>query len=288
MNTIVFTILILSSLGVSLAVILYFVALKFKVYEDPRIDQVCDALPGANCGGCGFAGCRAFAESFVKSADVSALYCPVGGSATMNKAAEILGKTAVAREALIAVLRCSGSCELRPRTNSFDGAASCAIMSATYAGETGCGFGCLGKGDCVVSCGFDAIVMNPTTGLPEIDEERCTACGACVKACPKSIIELRKKGPKNRRIYVACANRDKGGIARKACSVACIACTKCKKVCPFDAITIENNLAYIDNNKCRLCRKCVPECPTSAIAELNFPPPKITEKAVAGEQARTN
>jgi Na+-translocating ferredoxin:NAD+ oxidoreductase RNF subunit RnfB len=279
MNTIIFTVAVLSVMGVLLAVILYFVAQKFKVFEDPRIDEVVEILPGANCGGCGYAGCRAFAETLVKNDDISALSCPVGGSNVMTKAAEHLGKIAAIKDPLIAVVRCAGSCEVRPRTNVFEGAKSCAVMATTYSGDTGCSFGCLGQGDCVVSCSFDAIHINPETLLPEVDEEKCTACGSCVKVCPKFIIELRKKGPKNRRIFVSCVNKDKGGVARKSCGAACTGCIKCQKVCAFDAITIANNLAYIDNVKCRLCRKCVTECPTNAIWELNFPPRKQEVKS---------
>ena len=130
-------------------------------------------------------------------------------------------------------------------------------------------------------CKFEALHMDPETGLPVVDQEKCTACGACVKKCPKMLFELRKKGPHDRRVYVACMNRDKGGVARKSCTAACIGCGKCVKACPFDAITLVNNLAYIDFNKCRLCRKCVPECPTGAIHDVNFPAPARKAEAVA-------
>ena len=116
--------------------------------------------------------------------------------------------------------------------------------------------------------------MNEQTGLPEVDEEKCTSCGACVKACPRHIIELRKRGPKSRRIYVSCVNKDKGAVAKKACKAACIGCGKCAKECKFEAIVVENNVAYIDPEKCRICRKCEAVCPTGAIVALNFPPRK--------------
>ena len=148
------------------------------------------------------------------------------------------------------------------------------MEAALYAGETSCTFGCLGQGDCVTVCSFGALSMNPISGLPEVDGDKCTACGACVKACPKSIIELRKKGVKGRRIYVACSSKEKGALARKACSAACIGCGKCAKTCPFGAISLDNHLAYIDAELCKLCRKCVVECPTGAILEVNFPPRK--------------
>ena len=175
---------------------------------------------------------------------------------------------------MVAVVRCNGTCELRPRIASYDGLKTCTAMNACGAGETGCGFGCLGCGDCVGACQFDAIHINPETGLPEVDEEKCTACGACAKACPRNIIELRKKGPKGRRIFVSCVNKDKGAVAMKACKSACIGCGKCQKECKFEAITIENNLSYIDFTKCRMCKKCVDACPTKAIHAVNFPAPK--------------
>lgn len=279
------TILFLAIVGALAALLLFVVSKKFHVEEDARIELVNEALPGANCGGCGYPGCSGFARACVEAESMEGLFCTVGGNDTMLKVADILGRTAVEAEPQLAVVRCNGTCDARPKVNQYDGASSCAIAAATYGGETGCTFGCLGLGDCTLACGFDAIKMNPLTGLPEVDEERCTACGACVKACPKMIIELRKKGPKGRRVFVSCVNKDKGGVAKKACDNACIGCSKCFKECKFEAITIANNLAYIDPNKCRLCRKCVEACPTGAIHEVNFPPrkPKVEPVVEATE-----
>jgi Na+-translocating ferredoxin:NAD+ oxidoreductase RNF subunit RnfB len=276
--TLLFTILTLALLGLTSAVILYFVAQKFMVLEDARIDLVAEALPGANCGGCGYAGCRNFSEALVNTNDASKLFCPVGGNKTMSDIAAILGREAVKKDPLIAVIRCNGTPDHRPKTNHYDGAASCIIEHALYTGETGCPNGCLGQGDCTFVCQFGAISMNKETGLPEVIDEKCTSCGACVKACPRNIIELRKKQNKDRKIYVSCMNQEKGGIAKKYFTVACIGCEKCFKVCQYDAIIISNNLAFIDSTKCKLCRKCVTECPTNSILEINFPQRKTTSE----------
>lgn len=271
---VVYTIISLCAIGVAAAIILFFVAQKFKVYEDPRIDLVEEALPAANCGGCGYPGCRGFAEAAVKADTLGDLNCPVGGADTMANIAKLLGQEVTAQDPKVAVVRCNGTCENRPKTNQYDGAASCTISASLYSGDTGCSYGCLGLGECVDACNFNAMYMDKETGLPVIIEENCVACGACVTACPNNIIELRKVGPKSRRVFVSCVNQDKGGVAKKACNVACIGCSKCFKECPFDAITMNNNLAYIDYDKCKLCRKCVIVCPTNAIHELNFPPRK--------------
>lgn len=275
MNIILLSVIVLGLVGLLAGLILFFTAQKFKVYEDPKIDLVEDSLPAANCGGCGYPGCRNFAEACVKADSLDDLFCPVGGNDTMKKVAEILGKTVEEKDKEVAVVRCSGSPEFRKRTNDYDGALTCAMEHALYGGHTDCSYGCLGHGDCVVACDFDAIHMNPETLLPEVIEDKCTACGACVVACPKDIIELRPVGKKSRRIFVSCINQDKGGIAKKACEVACIGCKACFNVCKFEAITIENFLAYIDPIACKLCRACVTVCPTNAIWELNFPPRKI-------------
>ncbi|MDR2683108.1 MAG: RnfABCDGE type electron transport complex subunit B [Dysgonamonadaceae bacterium] len=260
-------VIVLGGIGIVSTIILYFVAKKFEVQDDPRIAEIQELLPAANCGGCGYPGCSGFALACAQAATLDGLLCPVGGAETMNRIATLLGYEAVACEPTVAMVRCNGSCENRAHTNTYDGTGSCAVASALYGGETGCSYGCLGLGDCVTACLFDAIRINPDTQLPEVDETKCTACGACVKICPKQLIELRKKNPGLHRIYVGCMNKDKGAAARKACNVACIGCSKCQKACESDAIVIAGNLAYIDDAKCTLCGRCVSECPTTAIVE---------------------
>lgn len=286
-TTIIWTIVIIAVLGLLLAVILYLVAEKFKVEEDPKIDEVEHVMPGANCGGCGFAGCRAFADSAVKASNLDNLYCPVGGNEVMKKVAAILGYEVKAKAPMVAVVRCNGTCEFRPKINVYDGYLSCKVKAALYAGDTGCAYGCLGCGDCVSVCQFGAIEMDRTTGLPVVNQEKCTACGACVKACPKNLIELRNQGPRGMRMYVSCMNQEKGPIAKKSCSAACIGCSMCFKTCTHGAIIFENNLAYIDYLKCKLCRECEAVCPTGAIHGINFPRP-LDKDAIKARIAERN
>lgn len=284
----IYAVVSLSAIGIAAAIILYFVAQRFKVIEDPNIDLVEEVLPGANCGGCGYPGCRKFAEEMVKAGNLEGFNCPVGGNEVMNKVAQILNLQISEAEPKVAVIRCNGSRNNAPHKVEYEGAMTCQFAHNLFAGESGCPYGCLGLGDCVEACRFDAMYMDEESGLPVVIADNCVACGACVDACPRSIIELRNKGKKDRRIYVCCINEEKGGPARKNCSVACIGCGKCVKVCPFDAITMENNLAYIDYEKCRLCRKCVPECPTGAIHEINFPPRKEKMKTEVQEDEKVN
>lgn len=261
--------------------VLYFVAQKFKVIEDPRIDEIEEILPAANCGGCGYAGCRAFAEALVKTGDLENLYCPVGGNELNKEIAPILGVEVTEKEPEVAVIRCNGSKTNAPKKAQYEGPKSCAFAHSLFAGESGCPNGCLGLDDCVESCDFDAMYMDEETGLPVVIEDNCVACGACITACPRDIIELRPKGKKDKRVFISCINTEKGAISKKHCSVSCIGCGQCVTACPFDAISLENNLAYIDPEKCKLCRLCVPICPTGAIVEANFPEmtDKLAEKA---------
>lgn len=288
MNFILIAVIVLGGIALVSAVVLYVCSKKFAVHEDSRLAQVAEILPGANCGGCGYPGCSGMAAALVKGADAGSLeglYCPVGGAGVMGQVADLLGMAVANTEPKVAVVRCNGTCEMRPRIAEYNGLRTCTAMNSCSAGETACGYGCLGCGDCVKACAFGAITMNPETGLPEVDEEKCAGCGACAKACPRHVIELRKKGLKGRRVYVRCVNKDKGAAAMKACKAACIGCGKCEKECKFDAITIENNLSYIDPDKCRMCRKCVDVCPTHAIIAVNFPAPRPKTPADVQEAA---
>ena len=278
-DSILNSVILLVLLGTVAALVLYLVSKKFYVYEDPLIDTVEDLLPGANCAGCGSPGCRSFAEKLVGSEDLSDLFCPVGGNEVMQLVSEALGKKVAEKDPTVAVIRCQGSCEVRPRTTEYQGPRSCAISSLIYSGETDCQYGCLGDGDCVEVCKFDAMYMDEATGLPVVVTDKCTSCGMCVDACPRNIIEMRPKHKRDLKIFVGCLNEEKGGIARKACSVACIGCSKCADICRKDAISMDNFLAYIDPEICTLCRKCVDVCPTHSIIETNFPPrkPKKTD-----------
>ncbi|RKN83242.1 Fe-S cluster domain-containing protein [Ulvibacterium marinum] len=278
--SIIYSVLLLASLGVTAAMVLYVVSKKFYVYENPLIAEVEDLLPAANCAGCGSPGCKAFAEKLVDTDDISDLFCPVGGNDVMQLVSEALGKEVAEKDPTVAVVRCQGACDVRPKTSEFQGPKSCAISALIYSGETDCQYGCLGDGDCVAVCKFNAMYMDETTGLPVVITDKCTSCGMCAEACPRDIIEMRPKHKRDLKIFVGCLNEDKGGIARKACSVACIGCSKCFDICPKEAITMVNNLAYIDPEYCTLCRKCVPVCPTDSIIETNFPKKKVKKVEV--------
>lgn len=289
MNVILIAVIVLGLVGLISAMVLFVASKKFAVYEDPRIKQVGEVLPQANCGGCGYPGCSGFAAACVKASEsgsLSELNCAPGGQKVMEQVAAILGLQASAAAPKVAVVRCQGTCDARPHGVEFDGAHSCRIQNMTGMGETQCLYGCLGEGDCEHACLFGAITVNPVTRIAEVDESKCTGCGACAKTCPRGIIELRPQGPKGRKVVVLCNNKDKGALATKECKASCIGCGKCVKTCEkFEAITLGTNLAHIDPDKCKMCLKCVEACPRGAIKAFNFPPRKPRTEAPAAPAA---
>jgi len=290
-DVILYPVIMLGAVAGISAILLFLTAKKFHVEEDPRIDTVAGLLPGANCGGCGYPGCRGLAEAIVKAADkgdIGGLSCPPGGSAAMKAIGDALGMAVAESDPMVAVLRCNGTHEKAPRTLKYDGAPKCVIAHTVFVGEKGCPNGCLGLGDCVTVCAFGAMYMDDKTGLPVILADKCVACGACVKSCPRRIIEMRPKGRKDRRVWVDCVNTEKGAAAMKYCKAACIACGKCVKECPekVQAITLTNNLAYIDPKKCIACGKCIVVCPTKAI-HATFEPPQPKPAAEAPKSVET-
>jgi Na+-translocating ferredoxin:NAD+ oxidoreductase RNF subunit RnfB len=237
-------------------------------------------LPAANCGACGYPGCRGFADAVCKASDLSNLNCPVGGNTTMTNIANEMGFAAVAMEPTIAVLRCNGSLQKAPPKVNYEGAKSCLSAHSIFAGESGCSYGCLGLSDCCKVCTFDALHMDKTTGLPVVDEQKCTSCGACVKICPRKLFEIRPKGNNSQRVYVACMNKEKGVAAKKNCEVACIGCQKCTKVYDHGGeIKIENFCAYFGHkvDSTTHGNALVACCPTGAIVGKNIETQQPTE-----------
>lgn len=276
MNLVILSVVILGGLGVVSAIVLFFTAKRFNVQENPKIAEIEELLPGANCGGCGRNGCHDFATACACAESLDGLRCPSCKEETMAQIAKIVGlATSAPAKPMVAVLHCNGTCENRPRKSYYDGPTSCHIENSLYLGARGCAYGCLGCGDCVSACKFGAMRVNPQLGIVEIDDEKCVGCGACVKMCPRHLIELRYKGPRGMRVFVACANKDKGALAMKECGVSCIGCGKCVKECAHGAIVVEDSLARIDFEKCKLCKKCVDVCPRGTIHAVNFPGKKV-------------
>jgi Na+-translocating ferredoxin:NAD+ oxidoreductase RNF subunit RnfB len=259
-------ILILGGLAVLAAVVLYNVSKKFAVEQSPVMEEILKKLPGANCGGCGKAGCQAFALACTEASEdeFKNLLCPVGGSKVMSEIAEIKGFGAIKGVKTCAVLRCQGTCQNAPDKIEYTGLKSCRIANMVMTAVSGCPNGCMRLGDCIKVCRFGALSMDKVTGMPVIDADKCTSCGACVKRCPRGLFEIRPI-EKNSQVYVACRNQEKGAAARKNCSAACIACGKCTKI--HDSIKIENNLSYIPTevSPAEFGQKLADECPVKAI-----------------------
>ncbi|NLO37491.1 MAG: RnfABCDGE type electron transport complex subunit B [Clostridiaceae bacterium] len=243
-----------------LGLILVAAARIFALPVDEKLETIRAALPGVNCGACGYSGCDAYAMA-LRDGEPNAAKCPVGGKDTAIELAAILGMNPPSFIPKVAYVHCQGTTDHTKKRYDYQGIISCASAQGLFSGPNSCTFGCMGFGDCVAVCPYDAITV--TDGIAHINSERCKACGLCVAACPKELIKII---PRHYNAYtVSCRNKWPGAQTRKNCKVGCIGCSRCYKACPSGAITMDGPLAVIDQNLCTHCNKCLEVCPTHAI-----------------------
>ena len=237
----------------------------FAVSEDPRIEQIANMLPGANCGVCGYAGCRGYAEAILKhNAELDK--CGPGGPAFVEAVSKLLGRDFSGASRYVAFIHCKGA-PAQSLNFDYDGVKTCRAATSVGGGFTGCAYGCLGYHDCVRACKYGAIDVR-NDGLPVISKERCVACRACVSACPRKLIEMVPFS--DRDVHIVCSNLERGKAVTDVCVYGCIGCTKCVKECPVDAIAMDKGLARIDYKKCINCGRCVKVCPVYVIHDYRL------------------
>jgi len=263
MDAIAIAIVYITIIGAACAVILSVAAKVMYVAVDERIVQIQDALPGTNCGACGFPGCSGYANALIEDSTVKSNLCPPGGAEAIAKISAVLGIESEAALSKTAVVHCGGDADARVLKMAYKGIQTCYAANEVFYGESACAYGCLGYGDCVAACPIDAICLE--NGLARVNTN-CTGCGLCVKACPTRIISVNEGGLKP---VIACSNIEKAAAVRKKCTKCCIGCGRCARECPEKAIIMENNLAKINYEKCNNCNKCLDLCPTKCIQLRN-------------------
>ncbi len=259
-NVILMSVLSIGGIGIFFGLILGYAGEKLKVEQDPKIGEIRDVLPGANCGGCGYAGCDAFAVAVVEGA-APVDGCPVGGTKCAQAVAGVMGIEAKEGKRQVAFVKCIGDCEKSKDSYNYIGMEDCNAMSVlANSGSKSCNYGCLGGGTCVRKCKYDALEI--IDGIAYVDSDKCVGCTMCVAACPKNIIEMK---PADMTVKVSCSSKDNGKVTKGNCTVGCIGCKICTKQCEFDAISVDSFLAKVDYDKCTLCEKCVEKCPAKII-----------------------
>ena len=259
---IVTAMVIVGAVGIFVGLFLGIAGILFKVQVNEKEEAVLAALPGNNCGGCGYAGCDALAAA-IAAGEAPANACPVGGEPVGRSIAAIMGVEAGSTERKVAFVACQGTCEKVHEDYEYSGARDCHMMAfVPGGGPKSCSRGCLGFGSCVEACPFDAIhVVN---GVAVVDREACKACGKCVAACPKGLISLM---PYKAKYAVACSSADKGPVTVKACTAGCVGCGICVKNCPAQAASVTDLHAVIDQEKCTGCGVCAEKCPRKSIVK---------------------
>lgn len=261
MSSIIAAVLVIGGIGLIFGCLLAYASVIFKVEKDPRIDEIAEVLPGANCGACGYAGCTAYASAVAEGkAPVNG--CAVGKDIVAQKIADVMGVEAADVEKRVAKVHCGGKCGKANEKYEYYGVSDCIAASKLAGGAKACPTGCLGLGSCVNVCQFGAISV--VDGVAVVDSEKCTACGQCVSVCPKHLIDIV---PDKSKYWVMCRNSEKGADTNKHCTVGCIGCKICEKNCPEGAITVTNNYAQIDYSKCVGCGICAEKCPKKVICK---------------------
>ena len=260
MGTIIIASISVTVIGIIIAVILSIASKLMAVETDERVTKILQALPGSNCGACGFPGCSGYAQALISSQGLKSNLCTPGGALASEQISAILGVKVEKVARKYAVVRCKGDSFTQLKKMNYKGIQSCKAAKQLYSGEGACAFGCLGYGDCKIICPSNAVCIE--NGLAHINTKNCTGCGLCVKACPNNIITIENAGTS---VFVLCNNIEKGALVRKKCSNGCIGCGICVKGCPTGAIVIEDNLAKIDYEKCNNCSKCAEICVTKSI-----------------------
>jgi len=262
LENILYPVIAVGSLALLFGLILGFSAKKFAVEQDPKVDKIINVLPGANCGGCGFPGCAVFAEHVVKGENIR---CPPGGASAAEEIAKQMGVDAAIVSRKVAFIKCNGSNDNTKRNYVYDGPKSCVSASQlATGGNKSCAYSCIGLASCKNACPFNAIKM--VDSIAVVINEKCSACGKCVTVCPKKLIEIV---PEKSVVRVLCNSKDKVKTVKENCRAGCFGCTLCQKICKEGAITVEDNIAHIDYEKCTLCMECVNKCPSKAIKVIN-------------------
>lgn len=273
---------VLTVLGIFFGFTLAAVALRFQVATNPLVERVRDALPSANCGACGFAGCSAYAEAVVARPEVPVNLCAPGRAEVARTLGELTGKAVGEVADRIVVMRCNGTTAYARQEALYRGIATCSAAALVFGGPKACKNGCLGLGDCVRACPFAALSIG-AGGIAQVEVEACTGCGVCLPVCPKDLFQLY---PRDRRVELSCVARDKTSVVRATCSIGCTTCRKCISKCPAGAITFDGGTIVLDHALCLAygpeCREaCVDICPTYILHRFGQQPrPEPVESEV--------